>query len=269
MELATDMTQIYALVCPLTEQVRYIGKADNARQRLVGHLSAIKSKHDEGHKTNWLRKVVGAGRKPGLKVLLVVPKDMSWQSMERFFIASARHFEFRLTNARGGGEGTDWINPDSRERHRAAMKEIGSRPDVREKRSVSQRGRALSDETKSKIAISLLGKKRDRDSVERGAATRKGKPGRPMTDDIRAAISKALLGRKNGPHSAETRAKISASHVGITHSAESIAKISANRKGKGIGPCSQEKRDAISAARRKAIAERLARGEPKQYRQTT
>ena len=147
------MTQIYALVCPLTKHARYIGKANNPVARRLGHIRESESGAAKHHKGHWIRKLLGQGMTPELRVLFDVPSDMRWQIAERFFIASARYFRFDLTNTTIGGEGIEvddpeWIrkraearkrfyreNPDRYSELRVAIAASFNKPEVKAKKS--------------------------------------------------------------------------------------------------------------------------------------
>jgi GIY-YIG catalytic domain len=138
------MTKIYSLVCPLSKTVRYIGKTNDTGKRLRGHLAAAKA-GVKNHQANWLRRVLGAGEVPKLKVIFHVPSDMSWEVAERFFIAAGRHFGFRLTNVFAGGEGADSVamkavhgRPGQREKYVAGLKAAWADPAVRAKHEAAQ-----------------------------------------------------------------------------------------------------------------------------------
>jgi hypothetical protein len=92
---------IYALLCPDTGAVRYVGKTCwLVETRLRSHL------HDSArnHRTNWIRSLLKRGKKPRLVVIEVVP-GARLQPRERFWIAEMRRRGERLTNLTDGGEG--------------------------------------------------------------------------------------------------------------------------------------------------------------------
>lgn len=112
----------------------------------------------------------------------------------------------------------------------------------------SSLGRALSVATKEKIAVKARGRKRDPESVERGATKLRGVPrlsehltgnthavGSKHTDEWKAANSARNLGVAR-PKDAAYRAKISASLKGVRHSPERRAKQAAAQRGMKKGP---------------------------------
>ena len=112
------VTFIYALIDPRTGRVRYVGKADNPRERLLVHLEPnqlqVKSK-----KNSWLKNLLNAKLKPQMKILEVVDFN-NWQRQEKYWIAYYRQQTSNLTNLADGGVGaysTSLRNPFSRHLH--------------------------------------------------------------------------------------------------------------------------------------------------------
>lgn len=93
---------IYALRCPNTGLIRYIGKCVNSKKRLGVHLAD--SRRTRNHRTNWLRSLSTRGLKPTLEIIARVPAD-AWQFWERSYIRLYRCLGFDLVNGTDGGEG--------------------------------------------------------------------------------------------------------------------------------------------------------------------
>lgn len=94
------MISIYGLYCPKSGELRYIGKANDARKRLSSHL-----KDCNRRKTPcacWIKSLVENGQVPVMKVLAEV-QESEWEQAEREFISEARlRGEDLLNVARGG-----------------------------------------------------------------------------------------------------------------------------------------------------------------------
>lgn len=93
------MVEIYGLFDPDTDELRYVGKAKNAAQRLRTHLLECKRHRRPIH--NWLRALLRAKKTPSLRVLESVPEDQ-WEAAERRLIAQYR-ITARLLNVADGG----------------------------------------------------------------------------------------------------------------------------------------------------------------------
>ena len=126
------MQYIYSLFCPVRGRIRYIGKTNNLQRRWQLHLADVGAR-DTSYRARWLSKLKRDGHRPSMEVLFAVPDDMSWKTAEQFFIASARYFDFPLTNATGGGEGLTAITPELRRRLSESVKRAQQREDVRKR----------------------------------------------------------------------------------------------------------------------------------------
>lgn len=98
-----ETTNIYVLIDPRTNEVRYVGKANRVDERYKAHLNRAR-KH-QIHKKNWIEALRKDGLKPIIKVIDVVPID-EWRYWERFWISQMRQWGFNLVNHTDGGDGT-------------------------------------------------------------------------------------------------------------------------------------------------------------------
>lgn len=95
---------IYALLDPTTKQIKYIGQALNALERLAEHMKP-RSREAKSHKNNWLNSLVAQGLKPELIVLESFEDPYKLNEAEIFWIAYYRSIGANLTNGTDGGEG--------------------------------------------------------------------------------------------------------------------------------------------------------------------
>ena len=91
---------IYALVCPETGRVRYVGKANDPRQRLAGHLKDSLRKNLPVN--CWIRSLAARGLGPRMEILEVVPFER-WAEAERRWIAKYRAESAGMLNLSDGG----------------------------------------------------------------------------------------------------------------------------------------------------------------------
>jgi hypothetical protein len=101
---------IYALLDPRTNQVRYIGKANNPKDRYSNHYNSARDKNS--HKRNWINNIRNDGLKPELAIIDEVPKT-NWQYWEKFYIYLFKSWGFDLLNYTGGGDGATFANSGS------------------------------------------------------------------------------------------------------------------------------------------------------------
>ena len=95
-------TFIYSLTDPITNQVRYIGKADNIKKRFSSHI-CLKNLIKPTHKNNWINSLKNKGLKPILNIIDEVPNN-EWEFWEQYWISQFRVWGFDLTNLTEGGD---------------------------------------------------------------------------------------------------------------------------------------------------------------------
>lgn len=87
---------IYALCCPETGEVRYLGKADDPEKRLKSHVRDARRR---------LSPVCDWIKKHGKPVMIILASGCSdWKSAERDAIRLGREFGLRLLNLADGGD---------------------------------------------------------------------------------------------------------------------------------------------------------------------
>lgn len=236
---------IYGLRCPLTGLIRYVGKCDDPKTRLPGHLKDPK----KNHRTNWIKSLTKQGLKPALEIIAEVPWG-AWQFWERSYIRLYRCIGFDLVNATDGGDGS--LNPglDTRAKLRAARLGRKMPPEFGAAISARKRGKKLSPEHCEKLSIAHTGlawsgaRRAAKVSTETRAKMSASRLGKKLSPETCAKMSVSQMGRKV---SAETRAKISAAHLGKKYSQERCAQISATLTGK---KASEETRARMSRAQK-------------------
>lgn len=66
-----ETTNIYILIDPITNMIRYVGKTNNINQRFKAHLNFAR-KH-QLHKRNWIMNLKNKGLRPIVEIIDVVP----------------------------------------------------------------------------------------------------------------------------------------------------------------------------------------------------
>jgi hypothetical protein len=96
------LAEIYALECPETGSIRYIGKANDASKRLRGHIrDAFRPDRSHYPLYAWIRSLLGNGQKPAVRVLEVCE---DWAAVEQRLIAEHRANGAKLLNVAKGGD---------------------------------------------------------------------------------------------------------------------------------------------------------------------
>jgi hypothetical protein len=117
-----EITNIYVLIDPITNIVRYVGKANNVTQRYRAHLNRAR-KH-QIHKKNWIEQLKREGLKPIIEVIDIVPIN-DWIFWETYWISQMRTWGFDLINYTNGGDGCTFGNQTSFKKGQGGKKVIG------------------------------------------------------------------------------------------------------------------------------------------------
>lgn len=96
----TELTYIYALSDPITDEIRYVGKSVNINYRFNIHLlNALKK---DTYKDRWIRTLLNKNLKPKFIILDIV-NTKEWEFWEIYWISLLKSWNFRLTNHQKGG----------------------------------------------------------------------------------------------------------------------------------------------------------------------
>lgn len=151
-------TYIYALRCPESGYIRYIGKSVNPQRRLSAHISAAMNKAYGHHTSNWIRKLAESNLEPSVEILEKVAEGESWREVERRWITEGRDKGWPLTNSTAGGEGLDYLREEDRDKYlhnlKIAMKRYRETEEGKDNFS-KFRAAAVSDATNEKRSASV------------------------------------------------------------------------------------------------------------------
>lgn len=157
-------TFIYALKCPDSGRIRYIGKSDRPEIRAINHVKNAKCYPAKDHRACWISKLIQEEKRPILEVLDEVPYG-EWQFWEREYIRVFRTLNFSLVNTADGGE-----SPPSCKGKESPLKGI------RKIKPSPLKGRRLPEETKEKMRLARLGKKCSLETRRKIGFANAGKP---------------------------------------------------------------------------------------------
>lgn len=194
---------IYGLICPLGQEIRYVGKTINLKSRLKNHLFNVN--HSNGpHRKNWIKKLLSKNIFPVLTVL-EISNNENWAEREKYWIRYLKNKGNNLTNISIGGRGITTGRPLSEE----TKKKIGD----------ANRGRRHTEETKKKIRAKNIGRiltlvQRKKLSESLKKADHSWKIGCKLSEEHKSNISVALKGKKKPLRSKEHAAKIAAANKG-------------------------------------------------------
>jgi protein-tyrosine phosphatase len=96
-----ERVEIYTLSHPLTKEVRYIGKANDSKKRLMKHLSDSKRRNTPVY--CWIRKLCSSGLIPNIEVIEIINSE-NWMDAEIKHISEYKNKGYRLLNVASGGD---------------------------------------------------------------------------------------------------------------------------------------------------------------------
>lgn len=219
--MSCQVTHIYTLSHPLTGEVGYVGKSDNPKTRLYGHIN----EYAIGEKKDWINAIKELGLNPVVEILDTVERS-KWTFWESHYISLLKSWGFSLFNK------SSKCSEDRKQNISNANKKAFSDPGVRAKISERLKGRKLSDETKEKLSRinsgdghPFFGKHLSEEHRDKIRKTHTGRTYSPetiermrnavrpeITQEAKAKMSKYLIGNKRRlgkPHLAEIRKIIS------------------------------------------------------------
>ena len=231
------MTIIYALVDPVSNECRYVGKSINIEDRFKNHCQA----RTKTYVNNWIKSI--RPFTPNLIELEQVHEECS--QAEQFWISYMKYIGCRLTNLTKGGEGIPGLKRTFSKEHC-------------ERISKARLGKILSEEHKSKIRAGNLGKTVKEEVKKYLSELFKDKP---LSEEHKLKLSIAHKGQqsgmKNKTHSDESRLKMSNSHKGkpalnkgVIYSDEIRKRMSESAKGKVMSEATKIKMSEAQKLRR-------------------
>lgn len=180
---------IYILIDPITDEVRYVGKTKYDRGRLAHHMyDASKCKFPVN---KWILSLKNKGLKPEILLLDEINNDEEWKFWEQWYIQLFKSWGFSLTNISIGGPGSQGVIPSK---------------ELIEQRANKKRGIPLSDDHKKKISKANKGRIFSREAIEHFSEAAKK---RKITPECRAKMVAARVANNNYKKSEETKKKIS------------------------------------------------------------
>lgn len=105
-----ETTFIYTLDCPMTGEVKYVGKSNAPKSRYRNHLNDLR---ENNLKTNWVKNLKSKNKTPVLSIIDEVDIG-EWRFWEKYWICQMKCWGFNLKNGTNGGDGTDTLTEDAK-----------------------------------------------------------------------------------------------------------------------------------------------------------
>lgn len=145
-----ETTFIYSLSDPITGEIRYIGKSNNPKKRILDHVRENKTSN-RSHKISWIKSLISKDLLPIVEIVDEVPK-LDWEFWEQYWISQFKHWGFNLTNISPGGYNNNYKRTT----------------ETKKKMGVSKLGKKLSIEQRKKISESIKLKAKENPLYNRG-----------------------------------------------------------------------------------------------------
>lgn len=100
--MSDKIIYIYSLIDPRDNRIRYIGKTNNLKRRLLQHTKSKELLYNT-FKNHWIKKLISLSLSPIIQVIEECD-ETNWQEKERYWIAYYRNIYTDLTNGTDGGE---------------------------------------------------------------------------------------------------------------------------------------------------------------------
>lgn len=95
---------IYTLSCPISKEIRYVGKTISIKKRLQSHLDYAKNpKRKRRHVSDWILSLLNQNLKPIITIIEETDED-NWAHREMYWIKHFKSLHFNLCNLTDGGE---------------------------------------------------------------------------------------------------------------------------------------------------------------------
>lgn len=218
---------IYALIDPLDNQIRYIGKTVDMEARYRHH---VYSNHKpKTHKEKWIASLRANFLKPQY-VILEECTEETWEEKEKYYIAYYKGLaNSKVTNLTAGGEGFVGLVFTEEHKKKLSLAKVGRKlsPEHAKKFGKCQTGRKMPAHVRRILSLATKGILLTKEHKNKLSIARRKRP--PACAETRLKLSIAHKGKKRDP---AVVAKISASKLGHCVNAETRAKISATLKSK-------------------------------------
>lgn len=162
-------TYIYVLRDPNDNEIRYVGKSDNPKERIIEHIR--KSKYKKTYKNNWIQKLLKEDKKPIMEIIDTVQK-YEWSEKEKYWVKYYKDKGYNLTNLTEGGDGGnfgDEINKliSQKLKGRVFTEEtIKIMSESAKKRKLTEEGRKSLSEKRKGEKNSMFGRKQSKYCIE-------------------------------------------------------------------------------------------------------
>jgi len=158
---------IYFLKHPSTDEIRYVGKTNNPKRRIIQHLYTARHKTRKSHCCCWIGSLLKNNQKPKMQIINWFKLEDDCNNAEKLIIENFRNTGIKLTNLTDGGEGQVGrvMSEETKNKIRETILKNGSSlkgkkkyPEIGLKISLAKKGIKLSEEHKKKLSDAKKGR---------------------------------------------------------------------------------------------------------------
>jgi predicted GIY-YIG superfamily endonuclease len=95
---------IYALICPIENKVKYVGKTKDPKKRYNQHLKKLDAQMTP--KRKWLENIFAKGLKP--KIQILEKCENNGREREQFYVTKYKTTTLNIHNPEKGAKSNDW-----------------------------------------------------------------------------------------------------------------------------------------------------------------
>jgi len=114
---------IYTLSDPISNEIRYVGKTKDLKDRLRRHMSNYNLKATWTSKNKWLKNLKNNNLKPIMEILDQGDEN-NIDDLEIYWIGQLKAWGIKIKNETDGGEGFDWTDKKHKDETIQKMKII-------------------------------------------------------------------------------------------------------------------------------------------------
>lgn len=181
--MLSETAYIYTLSDPRNNEVRYVGKTFDLRQRFHDHTCNAKKFNK---RLSWIKSLKNQGILPKMEILETFENasDEEWAEAERFWISTLKLYGCRLTNMDSGGMGGKRLPQETKNKISQSRKSFRHTPETRAKIAAACKAR-MTPEEKERLRIKCS---KNRHTEETKAKISAMKLGKPRPPHVRAAL---------------------------------------------------------------------------------
>lgn len=147
---APNKSYVYTLHCPISDEIKYVGKTSNPKNRRNCH-NVVDPKQNTNKKNLWVKGIIELGHRPIFEILEVCESEAEALYLESYWIWQFKAWGFSLTNEATAGKGKGIHSNEFRRKMSVINKNRKASDEKKAMASAFHRGKKLSKKTKDLV----------------------------------------------------------------------------------------------------------------------